>query len=355
MLLFVVAGCTAFQLEDSSIAEMQDNKLEVAAVEMLAKPKDSTLLNSDESIETQVKLGRGMNIGNALESPRYINWGVEMKYEYFDTIKEAGFDTVRLPVRFSDYSHHENGILEDVFIEKIDAYINYALDLGLLLILDFHHFEEIKSNPEGEKERFISIWSQLAERYKDYPNRLVFELLNEPKDNLSGDVWNLYIQEAVSVIRETNPARLIIVGGAPYNSVESLETLSLPNDENLVVTFHYYAPAEFAFQGNPYHAGYEDLHSIKWTATEEEVNRLRTDFSKVRDWAKENNVDVFLGELGIVKTVPFEYRSKWTKAVIDTAEEMGFSWAYWELASHFGIFDAETFEWDVDMLNILIK
>lgn len=68
-----------------------------------------------------------MNIGNALDAPKGVPGDVTMKEEYFDIIKKAGFDSVRLPVRFSDYVNKNTYILDEQFMKKIDKYINYAL------------------------------------------------------------------------------------------------------------------------------------------------------------------------------------------------------------------------------------
>ena len=61
-----------------------------------------------------------INIGNALEAPKNISWDVTMKAEYFDIIKNAGFDSVRLPVRFSDYVNEKTYILDEEFMKEID-------------------------------------------------------------------------------------------------------------------------------------------------------------------------------------------------------------------------------------------
>jgi endoglucanase len=59
--------------------------------------------------------------------------------------------------------------------------------------------------PEEHRDRFTALWRQISERYKDYPNLLYFELLNEPHGNLTSNLWNKLIQDSIKVIRETNP------------------------------------------------------------------------------------------------------------------------------------------------------
>lgn len=306
--------------------------------------------------EHQVQFSRCMNIGNALDAPKDIPWDVEMKTEYFDSIKSAGFDCVRLPVRFSDYAKDQpNYILQEKFMKEMDAYLNYAMNNGLVVILDFHHFIELMDNPDKYKGCFLSIWRQISERYKDDPDKLVFELLNEPTGQLKGELWNRYIAEAVTTIRTTNKDRMIIVGPDQYNSIDGLKHLSLPKDKNIKVSFHFYEPNDFTFQGNQYHAGFENLHDIPWKGTAEEVQKLRDRFGIVKKWAAKHDVDVFMGEFGANRNAPADSRILWTYSVRKLAEEMGFSWGYWELCSSFGVMDAQTLKWDEKMLDALMK
>lgn len=299
---------------------------------------------------------RCMNIGNALDAPKDIPWDVEMKKVYFDQIKIAGFDCVRLPVRFSDYAKDQPGyVLEESFMKEIDGYIDYALRLGLVVILDMHHFVEMMNSPDQYRDVYLAVWKQLAARYQSYPEQLVFELLNEPSGQLKGELWNRYLMEAVIVIRKTNKNRTVIVGPDQYNSLDGLDHLVLPKDKHLMVTFHFYEPNTFTFQGNPYHAGFEHLNNISWTGTPEEKQKLRVRFTAVKEWADRHGVRVFLGEFGANQNAPAESRILWTKAVRELAEEMGFSWSYWELCSAFGIMDAKTLAWDKNMLDALIQ
>ncbi len=297
---------------------------------------------------------RSINIGNALDAPRDNPWDVTMKAEYFKAIKNAGFDTVRLPVRFSDYGKNApNYELDASFMEQIDSYIKEALENNLTIILDFHHFDEIMQNPEQYHDCFIKIWEQLSVRYQDYPSKLIFEILNEPKDNLQGELWNTYLAEAISVIRKTNPDRQIMVGPDNYYSIDRLEALRLPDDPNLIVSFHYYEPSNFTFQSNPY-LGFPDVHNLDWNGDANEQNHIKMRFTLVKKWADEHDVPIYLGEFGANKQAPYESRLRWTEEVRKQAEDFGFSWGYWELASHFGIYDPKTGEWDENMLRTLL-
>lgn len=296
-----------------------------------------------------------INIGNALEAPKDIPWDVEMNEKYFDKIKDVGFDCVRLPVRFSDYAKdNEDYMLDEDFMKKIDYYINYALSKKLKIILDFHHFTEIMEFPNEYKECYLSIWEQLSERYKDYPNELMFELLNEPNGNLNGELWNEFINEGVSIIRKTNNKRNIIIGPDNYYSVYSLEKLKIPEDKNIILSFHYYEPNEVTFQGSVNHKGFENLKDNQWIGTNIEVQYLKSRFKIAKNYAEAHKLKIFLGEFGVNKNAPKSTRVNWTRNVRKEAESCGFSWGYWELCSEFGVYDVKNDLWNKDILNSLL-
>ena len=131
--------------------------------------------------------------------------------------------------------------------------------------------------------------------------------------------------------------------------------IDVPKDDNLILTFHYYEPNEFAFQGAEYHEGFEELHDIEWKGTASEVQRIEDAFHKVKEFADKKNLNVFVGEFGANKKAPHESRVLWTKTVREIAEEHNFSWGYWEMASSFGIYDKDKHVFDDEMLEALLN
>ena len=260
-------------------------------------------------------------------------------------------------MRFSDYvdASSSDNTLDETFMKQIDSYISEALDQHLTIILDLHHFTEIMEDPAGNQNRLIAIWEQLARRYRDYPETLVFEILNEPQKNLDSDTWNNILAKAVKAIRKIDDRHFLIVGGSEYYSIDSLSSLKLPDDDRLIVSIHYYEPNEVTFQGNVYHPGFADLHDIRWEGTSEQTAYLKSRLQTAKSWAEEHGVPLFIGEFGISRTAPPETRTNWIRAVASTADELDIDWGYWELASGFGIFDLNSGTWDIELLNALIN
>ena len=302
-------------------------------------------------------LRRGINMGNMLEAPNEGEWGLTVQEEYFDLIKEAGFDFVRLPVRWSTHAEQESPYTVDpAFLGRVDEVVDWALERDLAVIVDFHHYEEMMWDPWSNKDRFLGMWKQVAEHYKDYPSNVLFELLNEPNDQLNASLWNQYLAESLAIVRETNPTRDVVIGPAQWNAWDWVSTLDLPDDEHLIVTFHYYEPFHFTHQGAEW-IGDEAQKWLgaTWEATDSEKAEITAHFDSVAEWAKRHDdVPILLGEFGAYSKADMDSRVRWTDYVAREAERHGFAWAYWELASGFGIYDPEAKSWREGLLKALI-
>jgi len=302
------------------------------------------------------RMYRGINLGNALEAPKEGQWGVIIKDEYFRIIREAGFDTVRIPIRWSAHAEDDPPYkIDDEFFMRVDWVVNKSLEQGLITIINIHHYEEIMQDPAGHKKRFLAFWSQISEHYKDYPENLYFELLNEPHGRLTGKVWNEILAEAIRIIRATNPSRKIIVGPANWNGINGLDSLIIPeNNENIIVTFHFYTPFEFT------HQGAEWVHPSppvgkKWIGTDAERSQITSLLDTAVKWSKEHgNIPLFLGEFGAYCKADMDSRVRWTYLVAREAERRGIPWCYWEFCAGFGAYDPKEREWREPLLYALI-
>jgi endoglucanase len=302
------------------------------------------------------KLGRGINLGNALEAPKEGAWGVKLTANYFKTIKDAGFDTVRLPVRWSAHAQTEAPFALDVnFVERIDWAIDQALTNKLNIVVNVHHYEEMDANPEKHLPRLTGMWEQVAARYKDRPGEVYFELFNEPHDKLTEEKWNAAVPGLLAAVRKTNPTRPVIIGPGQWNAIRALDKLELPDDRNLIVTVHCYDPFAFTHQGAPWVKGSDKWKGQKWSGTEAEEAAIRKSLGQAAAWAKKHNRPVFLGEFGAYQDADLESRARWTRFVAREAERLGFSWAYWEFCSGFGAYDPKAEAWREPLKTALLR
>lgn len=295
-------------------------------------------------------------MGNMLEAPNEGEWGLFVKEEYFDLIKQAGFDFVRLPVQWN--SHADGNApytIDPAFFARIDEVLGWALKRNLTIVLDFHYYDELMSNPWGNEERYLAIWKQIAEHYRDYPSTVLFELLNEPYDQLNAALWNEYLSAGLKTVRESNPVRDVVIGPVNWNAYDWISTLDVPDDEHLIVTFHYYLPFEFTHQGAEW-IGDESNAWIgtTWEATDEQKAEITNNFDSVAEWASRNHVRILMGEFGAYSKAPQDSRVRWTEFTAREAERHGFAWAYWEFGSGFGVYDPDAKVWREDLLKALI-
>jgi endoglucanase len=160
----------------------------------------------DPFVQNQ-KLRSGVNIigydpiWNARDKARF-------KAEYFRMLKEAGFSNVR--INLHSFRHMGEGdayTLRPAWWEVLDWAVTNALQSDLMVILDLHEFGAMGNDPETNKAKFLAFWRQVSERLRDAPDRVLFEILNEPSRKLTAPLWNEYFREA-SVVRQTvRPAR----------------------------------------------------------------------------------------------------------------------------------------------------
>ena len=302
-------------------------------------------------------IGRGINIGGALDTPKQEGeWGVTLQEEYFQIIKDAGFNSIRLAIRWNAHAGNEPPYTIDPnFFKRVDWAIQNSLSRNLPVVLFTHHYEELYGDPDGQKDRFLAIWKQIAERYKDYPDALIFEPLSERLDKLNATNWNSLTKEALAIIRRSNPHRTVVIGSGGFYIVDNLELLELSKDDcNIIVDIHYFMPTEFTEQGASWVQGSEKWLGTKWTGSEDEKQAIINNFDIAADWAKKNNRPIYLSEFGAYEKADMESRARWTKFVADAAISRDFSISYWEFCSVFGAYDLQTKSWHKELLEALI-
>jgi endoglucanase len=326
-----------------------------AALAATAAPTEKRAAPADIHAANK-RLGRGVNLGNALEAPKEGQWGVTLKAEYFRAIKEAGFDSVRLPVRWSAHAKADAPFtLDPKFAARVDWAVEQALANKLNIIVNVHHYDEMDAGPDKHLPRLVGLWEQIAARYKDKPASVYFELFNEPHGKFVDKKWNDAIPKLLRAVRKTNPSRPVIVGPAEWNAIRGLDKLELPKgDKDLILTVHCYDPFQFTHQGAPWAKGSDKWKGKKWEGTDAEKAAIRKSFAKAAAWAKKHDRPVFLGEFGAYEAADMASRARWTRFVAREAEKLGFSWAYWEFCAGFGAYDPRAGAWRAPLKAALL-
>jgi endoglucanase len=301
------------------------------------------------------ELGHGINLAGALEAPREGLWGVTLREEYFSTIEQAGFNTVRVPIKWSAHAATNAPYLIDPeFLKRIDWVVAEAKTNRLHAILDFQNYEELITEPEKNEARFLAIWRQIAEHYQSEPPAILFELFNEAHGQLDAARWNALVANAVAVIRPTNPQRWIVVGPVSWNKIIALPQLVLPaEDKFLVATVHYYEPMEFTHQGAPWEKTSLTWLGRQWLGTAAEKAVVDRDFDNAAAWASAHQRPLLLGEFGTYEKAPPASRARWTTYVARSAEAHGMAWSYWEFCGNFGAYDPGLNQWRAPLLEAL--
>jgi len=328
----------------------------IKSTEATSVPVGPNLLPFPDAFNAARAVGRGVNIGDALEAPKEGEWGVVIVQQYFELIKKAGFNSVRIPIRWEAHaSASAPYTIDPSFFVRVDQVIDWALKQDLVVILDFHNYPTLMTNPQGHQERYLTLWKQIAGYYKSYPSTVLFELLNEPNNLLDAAQWNALSSQALNLVRQSNPSRNVIIGGAGLNGYDQLEKLELPKDDrHLIATFHYYNPFEFTHQGADWLSGMGQYLGMTWDASEAEKAVITSQFDQVAAWAKEQDRPVLLGEFGAYSKADMDSRAHWTSFVAREAENRGFAWAYWEFCSKFGIYDPNAQVFREPLLKALI-
>ena len=304
-------------------------------------------LNAQQTPQQLVdKMGRGINLGNVLSAPVEGNWSGAATEQYFIEVADAGFSNVRIPIDFfgtrtsgntSQYSDDANTIftgsrsdfiVDPLYFDRLEQVIGWGLAQNLVIVLDFHgatlksefiytfdESEDEYTDPTSAKRaadlaKFYSIWEQIANRFKDYSDDLVFEVINEPYFHISAAEMNDINNEVISIVRSSggnNVTRKVIITGGTKNSYEAITTIDpqiINSDNYLIGTFHYYRPFSFTKSSN------FNFDDNSW-GSQNDKNNVDSEFDVVQNWANSFNppVAVYLGEFGADNIYGYSYKT----------------------------------------------
>lgn len=324
---------------------------------LVAGLMSATCFSQTNAETVNAKIGRGINLGNALEAPTEGEWGVTLQASYFSEIAAAGFNSVRIPIRWSAHTAVDSPYtITPAFISRVKWAVDQAYANNLVAIIDVHHFDELFQTPATEHDKFICLWQQISELFKDYSDNLVFEILNEPNTKLTAELWNTYMADAMTVIRKTNPTRVVMIGAAEWGGISALSKLKFPAGEqdNVILTVHYYEPFHFTHQGASWLEGTNAWLGTKWDSTAAEVAVINDHFNIIKSKAAELGVPVNIGEFGSIVKADLASRVRLTSHCARTFEAMGFSWNYWAFTANFDAYNTSRMQWIPQMKQALV-
>ena len=301
------------------------------------------------SYASEFDVKRCMNLGNDLDAPSTGAWGHIIEQSSLKAIADAGFDTVRIPVRWNMRTGDgPDFFISEDFFERVVEVIDWALAEDLNVIIDVHHFEGINEAPRRHRAQLMKIWEQISTRFKDLPPSVYFEVFNEPNGKFEGDVMRSYLREAVSIIRRTNPDRYLILGGEQWNSISTLDSIPEINDTNIVHTFHYYNPFKFTHQKTSW-TQLKNGPTTYW-GTDADKRQVAEEIKGATAYRKRTGRALFAGEFGAYEGAPYKDMIDYLETTRSVLEAEGIGWCVWNFTSSFSMYDVEKKAWHPDRL-----
>lgn len=244
----------------------------------------------NEAMDFLKKMGVGWNLGNTFDAIKQgwnanademtleTSWcGVRTTEAMFDALKEAGFTSVRIPVSWHDHVSGEDHEISERWMSRVQEVVDWAYDRGFYVILNIHHDEDqfliTREHAEASSHYIACVWNQIAERFRDYDEHLIFESMNEPRVLGASYEWNYNpaipeCVEAGRVLNELNQLfvdtvratggrnvdRYLMVPGyaaAPAGALNDVYALPTDSADNrIMVSVHAYTPYDFALNNN---------------------------------------------------------------------------------------------------------
>lgn len=278
-------------------------------------------------------------------------------------IASLGMDHIRLG--FDQIVVEEApGVFRETVMERIDAFVSWCEVHDLNVVLNLHkavgnycdiHEDVHLLDDEGLQAGFVDLWCRFEERYAGKPG-VAFELLNEVVD-VDPAKWNTLVDKAVTALRAKNATRKLIIGSTCWNNVDRLKHLHIYDDDNIIYTFHMYAPFEFTHQRGVLQANtlyynrimpypceierYRDYARTVCGAKEPYSGYERMDERFVRNclypatvFLKEHpNAILWCGEFGTIRHADIRWRENYMRDVIRFLKDYEIPYCVWNYLS----------------------
>lgn len=313
------------------------------------------------------RMSPGINVGNTLEAiPSETSWGNPVpNQQYFNSIRKAGFRSVRLPVAWSQYADAKN-LISAKWMNHVADVVRMAQKADLYVLLNVHWdggwMDPTFKSRAAVNAKFESFWTQIAKKFRDFDDRLLFAGTNEVhvKDNYdaptaeNAEVQNGFNQLFVKTVRATggkNSQRFLVVQSYNTNIGHAVKfNAKMPVDSakgKLMMEVHYYDPYNFTLNEKSsiwqWGAGATDAKSTETWANESFVDQQ---FQMMKTHFVDKGVPVILGEYAAMSKKNFPGHSKfqidWTRYVTRSAYRHGAVPMLWDIGIDVGLFNRKS-------------
>ncbi len=294
--------------------------------------------------EAVAGMGRGINLGNTLEPPYEGSWNNGLaKESHFDVYVEAGFTNVRIPVRWDNHTGTSAPFdVNETWMDRVEEVVDWGLSRGFYITLNGHHEDWLKNGYSNAilRDRYDAIWTQIAERFQDKSDKLLFEIINEPNGMSVSQVDDLN-ERILGIIRQNNPTRIVIYGGNMYNNTANLFSAAIPDDDYTIAYYHAYDPWQFSGQG------------LGTWGTANDYQQLRNKYQSVKAWSDVRDMPVHHSEFGAVHACDYNSRMRIYAHNVEQCVVNGFAFSVWDDGGNFGILQRSDDTWP-EIKDILV-
>lgn len=319
----------------------------------------------------------GWNLGNTLDAldgeglSSETSWGnPKTTKSMIKAVKNKGFNTVRIPVSWGNHMD-KNGKIDKEWLDRVQTVVDYAYSQNMFVILNSHHDRSwIKLDSSSEAtvtKKYKYLWEQIAARFKNYDERLIFESMNEPITEGSYYEWaggtkaerkvlnrlNKAFADTVRAAGGKNRTRFIMI--PPYGAsavYESMAELEIPDDRT-IVSVHAYVPNSISLNLDPNLKKFTDMGKSEIDAV----------FSDIEDAYISKGIPVIMGEFGTMNKGNTAERVKAAKYYLKKAASYGIPCIWWDngineydgTSETFGLLDRKNLKWYYpEIVNALI-
>lgn len=321
----VAANYRAEAREGSVTIALDSDDTQSVTVAIKQAATASTGQCDETAFQTAANISMAINIGNTLEAiGGETAWGAaKINADYIRSIRESGFDAVRLPVAWYNHSDKNTLKIDESWMNRVDEVVQLCIANGLYVFMNIHWDEgwmelNIDSYSSDVDRIQRELWTQIADRFKDYDKHLVFCGANEAGQDTqaSADALKAYMQTFIDVVRASgsNNANRVLVVQSPGTDIDRAVKYcagNLPKDkvaDRMMLEVHCYDPSDFTilqndgewganskvryFWGQDYHTGTD--RDCTWG----EENHIDTQMQKLKANFVDKGIPVIIGEFG---------------------------------------------------------